>query len=91
MVVCFRSSTTLLGRLEHMDHGGDTEPHREDLGEVIDNVIEAESSLLAAQAAMLDSSLTHRSGYESIVEHLNVALGAAQTALAELHHKLHEL
>jgi hypothetical protein len=31
-----------------MDHGGDTEPHREDLGEVIENMIEAESSLLAA-------------------------------------------
>ncbi len=58
-----------------MDHGGDTEPHREDLGEVIENVIQAESSLLAAQAVMLDSSLTHRPGYESIVEHLSVALG----------------
>jgi hypothetical protein len=74
-----------------MDHGGDTEPHREDLGEVIEHVIQAESSLLAAQAGMLDSFLAHRSGYESIVEHISVALGAAQTALAELHHKLHEL
>ena len=73
-----------------MDHG-DTELHREDLGEVIENVIGAESSLLAAQAVMLDSSLADRSGYESIVEHLSVALGAAQTVLAELHHKLHEL
>jgi hypothetical protein len=43
-----RHTNTLLGRLEHMDHGGDTEPHREDLGEVIENMIEAESSLLAA-------------------------------------------
>ena len=73
-----------------MDHG-DTELHREDLGEVIENVIGAESSLLAAQAVMLDSSLADRSGYESIVEHLSVALGAAQTVLAELHQKLHEL
>ena len=73
-----------------MDHG-DTELHREDLGEVIENVIGAESSLLAAQAVMLDSSLADRSGYESIVEHLSVALGASQTVLAELHHKLHEL
>ena len=73
-----------------MDHGGDTELHREDLGEVIENVIKAESSLLAAQAVMLDSSLAHRSGYESIVEHIRVALGAAQMALAELHHKFHE-
>ncbi len=68
----------------------DTQPPREVLGNLIENLIEAESSLLSAQAVMLDSSLTDRSDYESIVEHISVALGAAQTALAELHHKLHE-
>ncbi len=72
-----------------MDHG-DTQPPREVLGKLIENLIEAESSLLSAQAAMLDTSLTHRSGYESIVEHISVALGAAQMGLAELHHKFHE-
>jgi hypothetical protein len=72
-----------------MDHA-DTQLPREDLGELIENLIEAESRLLSAQAVMLDSSLAHRSGYESIVEHISVALGAAQTALAELHHKFHE-
>ena len=72
-----------------MDHG-DTQPPREVLGKLIENLIEAESSLLSAQAVMLDTSLTDRSDYESIVEHISVALGAAQTALAELHHKFHE-
>jgi hypothetical protein len=72
-----------------MDHG-DTQPPREDLGELIEILIEAESRLLLAQAVMLGSSLAHRSGYESIVEHISGALGAAQTALAELHHKFHE-
>jgi hypothetical protein len=72
-----------------MDHR-DIQPPREVLGELIENLIEAESSLLSAQAVMLDSSLTDRSDYESIVEHISVALGAAQTALAELHHKFHE-
>jgi hypothetical protein len=73
-----------------MDHG-DTKPPRGDLGDLIENLIEAESSLLSAQAGMLDSSLADRSGYESIVGHISVALGAAQSALAELHHKFHEL
>ena len=67
-----------------MDHG-DTQPPGEVLGKLIENLIEAESSLLSAQAVMLDSSLAHRSDYESIVEHINVALGTAQMALAELH------
>jgi hypothetical protein len=51
-----------------MDHG-DTQPPREDLGELIEDLIKAESSLLSAQAVMLDSSLAHRSGYESIGAH----------------------
>jgi predicted regulator of Ras-like GTPase activity (Roadblock/LC7/MglB family) len=72
-----------------MDHG-DTQPPREVLGKLIENLIEAESSLLSAQAVMLDTSLTDRSDYESIVEHISVALGAAQMTLAELHHKFHE-
>ena len=72
-----------------MDHG-DTQPPREVLGNLIENLIEAESSLLSAQAVMLDTSLTDRSDYESIVEHISVALGAAQMTLAELHHKFHE-
>jgi predicted regulator of Ras-like GTPase activity (Roadblock/LC7/MglB family) len=72
-----------------MDHG-DTQPPREVLGDLIENLIEAESSLLSAQAVMLDTSLTDRSDYESIVEHISVALGAAQMTLAELHHKFHE-
>jgi hypothetical protein len=72
-----------------MDHR-DTQPPREVLGELIENLIEAESSLLSAQAVMLDSSLTDRSDYESIVEHISVAVGAAQMTLAELHHKFHE-
>ena len=72
-----------------MDHG-DTRSPREDLGELIENLIEAESSLLSAQAVMRDSSLAQRSGYESIAEHISGALGAAQTALAELHRKFHE-
>ncbi len=72
-----------------MDYG-DTQPPREALGELIENLIKAESSLLSAQAVMLDCSLTHRSGYESIAEHIGGASGAAQTALAELHRKFHE-
>jgi len=72
-----------------MDHG-DTQPPREVLGELVEKLIEAESSLLSAQAAMLDSSLTDRSGYENIAEHISVALRAAQMALAELHRKFHE-
>jgi hypothetical protein len=72
-----------------LDHG-DTQPPREDLGELIEDLIEAESSLLSAQTVMLDPSLAHRSGYESIVEHISGALGSAQMALAELHHMFHE-
>ncbi len=72
-----------------MDHG-DIQLPREYLGELIENLITAESSLLSAQGVMLDSSLAHRSGYESIVEHISGALEAAQMALAELHRKLHE-
>jgi hypothetical protein len=72
-----------------MDHG-DTQPPREDLGELIEDLIKAESSQLSAQAMILDSSLAHRSGYESIVEHISGALGAAQMALTELHHMFHE-
>ncbi len=72
-----------------IDHG-DTQPPREALGEIIENLIEAERSLLSAQAVMLDSALARRSGYESIVGHISGALGAAQTALAELHRKFHE-
>ena len=68
-----------------------TQPPREDLlGELIENLVQAESSLLSARAMMLDSSLAQRSGYEDIAEHISGALGAAQTALAELHHKFHE-
>ncbi|MDQ3862422.1 MAG: hypothetical protein M3317_02775 [Actinomycetota bacterium] len=69
---------------------GETHPSREDLGELIENLIEAESSLLSARAMMLDSSLAQKAGYESIVEHVGDALRAAQSALAELHHKIHE-
>lgn len=72
-----------------MDHGGTQRP-REALGELIENLIKAESNLLSAQAVMRDASLAQRSGYESIVEHISGALGAAQTALAELHRKFHE-
>jgi hypothetical protein len=53
-----------------MDHG-DTQLPREDLGELIEDLFKAESSMLSAQAVMLDSSLAHRSGYESIVEHIS--------------------
>jgi hypothetical protein len=68
-----------------------TQPPSEDLlGELIENLIQAESSLLSARAMMLDSSLAQRSGYEDIAEHISGALGAAQAALAELHHKFHE-
>ena len=66
-----------------MDHG-DTQPAREVLGKLIENLIEAESSLLSAQAVMLDCSLTDRSGYENIAEYISVALRAAQMALTEL-------
>jgi len=72
-----------------MDHR-DTQPPREVLGKLIENLIEAESSLLSAQAVMLDSSLTDRPDYESIAKHISVALGAAQMGLAELHDKFHE-
>lgn len=72
-----------------MDHG-DTRPIREALGELVENLIEAESSLLAAQAVMRDSSLARSTGYESIGGNIGGALGATQTALAELHRKFHE-
>ena len=69
---------------------GDTQPPREALGEIIENLIEAERSLLSAQAVMHDSALARRSGQESIVGHISGAFGAAQTALAELHSRFHE-
>jgi hypothetical protein len=64
---------------------------RRGLTEVIDTIVEAERILLSAQTVMRDSSLADRPGYESIDEHIGVALASARTALAEAHHKLHGL
>ena len=72
-----------------MDHA-DIEP-RGGLAEVIDTLVEAETVLLSAQTVMRDSSLTDSPCYESIERHIGVALASARTALAEAHHKLHEL
>ena len=72
-----------------MDHA-DTEPRR-GLTEVIDTLVEAERILLSAQTVMRDSSLADRPSYESIDEHIGVALASARTALAEAHRKLHGL
>jgi hypothetical protein len=68
----------------------DIEP-RGGLTEVIDTLVEAETVLLSAQTVMRDSSLTDRPCYERIERHIGVALASARTALAEAHHKLHEL
>lgn len=70
-----------------MDHA-DIEP-RGSLTEVIDTLVEAERILVSAQTVMRDSSLAGRPGYESIDEHIGVALESARSALAEVHHKLH--
>ena len=63
---------------------------RGSLTELIDILLEAESVLLSARAAMLDSSLADRAGYESIAGHVGAALGSTRAALAEAHRKLHE-
>ncbi len=73
-----------------MDHREDPEQPRRILTELIEILVESESALRSAQAAMLDSSLADRSGYESIAGHVGAALGSTRTALAEAHHKLHE-
>jgi hypothetical protein len=72
-----------------VDHGDMDQP-RKGLAEVIENLVEAESTLLLAQAVMLDSSLSDRPGYRSIVENISAALASTRGALAEAHHKLHE-
>jgi hypothetical protein len=64
---------------------------RRGLTEVIDTLVEAERILVSAQTVMRDSSLAGRPGYESIDDHIGVALESARSALAEAHHKLHEL
>ncbi len=64
---------------------------RRGLTEVIDTMVEAERILLSAQTVMRDSSLADRPGYESLDEHIGVALASARAALAEAHHKLHGL
>jgi hypothetical protein len=72
-----------------MDHT-DMEP-RGGLTEVIDALVEAERILVSAQTVMRDSSLADRPGYESIDDHIGVALASARSALAEAHHRLHGL
>jgi hypothetical protein len=71
-----------------VDHA-DMEPRR-GLTEVIDTLVEAERILVSAQTVMRDTSLTDRPGYESLDEHLHVALASARSALSEAHRKLHE-
>ena len=73
-----------------MDYREDPEQPRRDLTELIEILVEAESVLRSAQAAMLDSSLADRAGYESIAGHVGAALGSTRAALAEVHRKLHE-
>jgi hypothetical protein len=68
----------------------DIEP-RSSLTEVIDTLVEAERILVSAQTVMRDSSLADRPGYDSIDEHIGVALVSARSALAEAHHRLHGL
>ncbi len=62
---------------------------RSGLTEVIDTLVDAERVLVSAQTVMRDSSLAGRPGYESIEEHIGVALESSRSALAEAHHKLH--
>ena len=73
-----------------MDDREDPEQPSRSLTELIEILAEAESTLLSAQAAMLDSSLADRAGYESIAGHVGAALGSTRTALAEAHRKFHE-
>ena len=73
-----------------MDDREDPEQPRGNLAELIEILVEAESNLLSAQAAMPDPSLAHRPGFESIAGHVGAALGSTRAALAEVHRKLHE-
>ena len=73
-----------------MDYREVAEQPRGRLAELIEILVEAESTLLSAQAAMLDYSLVDRAGYESIAGHVGAALGSTRTALTEAHRKLHE-
>ena len=73
-----------------MDYREDPEQPRGSLTELIEILVEAESNLLSAQAAMPDPSLADRAGFESIAGRVGAALGSTRAALADAHGKLHE-
>ncbi len=62
---------------------------QEVLGEVIEDLAEAEGRMRAARDKMGDSFLADSEDYESIADHIDSALASARAALAEAHHKLH--
>ena len=67
-----------------MDYRNNMGRH-EVLPEVIEDLAEAESRMIAARNKMIEGP-----GYESIAAHISSALAAVEAALAEAHNKLHE-